>query len=770
VGTPALDALARRWRVAAFGFAAAVGVLLLWSGAGDGIDQALRNGRADLRQHPASGEVHIVEIDDRSIEAFEQWPWPRHIHAAAIDRLRRSGAALIAFDVDFSSPSQPKEDEALAAALGRAGGSVILPTFRRSGIADAAPIPSFADQSFLATANVFTETGGELRNMPYGDSVGGVPRPSLASLVAEHPGGAGELFPIDRSIDPASIPRHSMVDVVAGRVPASELAGKRILIGATAVEVGDRYTVARHGPLPGVVVQALAAETLLQGTPPTLGGAAWALGFALLMVAAGLRMRRSWTFGLAFASAPAAILLLFLAAERFLGLDLPLAPALAALLAAAGAGAAGLVAVHRREDRLVDEATGLPNLAALEQEFRATAAVTLSVARIDDFAGLLSTLGADGASKLVGRVAERLAFGASSGRIYRIDQAGLAWIEPGQAALDDRFDGIDALMRAPFPAARDVEVRTHFGVARGAGASARQLCADAGLAALHAAERGRRWQLFTPEDSRRASLRVSLLAGLDSALLRGELWNAYQPKLDLATGRIDGVEALVRWAHPERGELTPDSFIPLIERHGRAADLTLHVVAQALRDACAWSRADCPLGVAINISATLLHDQPFLHRLEETLRSGGFPAEQVTLEVTESAAMADPDAAAAALERWRKLGVGVSIDDYGTGQSSLSYLQKMPATELKIDRSFIAAMADDPRNLILVRSTIAMAHELGLGVVAEGVEDDSCLELLREMGCDRAQGYRISRPLPGDSILDFVRRSRFEPAPRRAAG
>jgi CHASE2 domain-containing sensor protein len=318
VGAPALDALARQWRVAAFGFTAAVGVLLLWSGAGDGIDQALRNGRADLRQHSASGEVHIVEIDDRSIEAFEQWPWPRHIHAAAIDRLRRSGAALIAFDVDFSSPSQPKEDEALAAALGRAGGSVILPTFRRSGIADAAPIPSFADQSFLATANVFTETGGELRNMPYGDSVGGVPRPSLASLVAEHPGGAGELFPIDRSIDPASIPRHSMVDIVAGRVPASELAGKRILIGATAVEVGDRYTVARHGPLPGVVVQALAAETLLQGTPPTLGGAGWALGLALLMAAAGLRMRRGWTFGLAFASAPAAILLLFLAAERFL--------------------------------------------------------------------------------------------------------------------------------------------------------------------------------------------------------------------------------------------------------------------------------------------------------------------------------------------------------------------------------------------------------------------------------------------------------------------
>jgi EAL domain-containing protein (putative c-di-GMP-specific phosphodiesterase class I)/CHASE2 domain-containing sensor protein len=761
---------AERWRLLALLLAGALGLALLASNAGDGVDQALANIRAGWSERAASGEVHIVAIDDRSIAAFRQWPWPRHIHAAAVDRLRESGVALIAFDVDFSSHSRPREDAAFAAALRRAGGSVILPTFRRSDAPDAAPIPQFAAESFLATANVFTQANGELRDMPFGIEVGGLPRPSLASMVAERPGEAGELFAIDRSIDPASIPRHSLSDVVAGRVPASALAGKRILIGATATEMGDRYAVARHGLLPGVVVQALAAETLLHGKPPKPGGGGAALALALLVAAAGLRMRRGAALGLVCAGGSAAMLLLPAAAESFLGLDVTVAPALAALLAAGAAGGAGLAASRRREGSFVDSGTGLPNLAALERDCRATAEVTIAFARIDDFAGLLSALGAGRASQLVRGVADRLVLGASAARIYRIDEAGLAWIEPADAQLADRFEGIHALMRSPFVAGRKVEVRTHFGVARGAGDSARQLCADAGLAALHASEQGRSWQLFSPRDSEQASWRVSLLAELDSALARGELWNAYQPKLDLRSGRVVAVEALVRWSHPERGNLLPDSFIPLVEQHGRAADLTLHVMARALEAGAGWSDGGCPLGVAVNISATLLHDQDFLERLEQLLRASALPAGKVTLEITESAAMADPDAAIFALDRWRRLGVGVSIDDYGTGQSSLAYLQSMPATELKIDRVFVAAMAKDPRNRILVRSTIAMAHELGLAVVAEGVEDEACLELLRAMGCDQVQGYLISRPIRAEAVADFVRDTAMTPpALRRAA-
>jgi len=762
--------LMERWRTLTLALAGLVGLAFAVTGAGDGLDQALKNQSAGWRQRPASGEVHIVEIDARSIAAFKRWPWPRSIHAAAVDRLRESKAALIAFDVDFSSPSDPKEDAALAAALRRAGGSVILPTFRRTNGADAAPLPQLAAESFLAAANVVTESNGELRSMPFAVEVFGSPRPSLASMVAERPGGAGEYFEIDRSIDPATIPRHSMADLVAGRISPGALAGKRILIGATAVETGDRYGVPRHGILPGVVAQALAAETLLAGTPLAPVGGGWSLALVLGLCALCLRLRRTSLFAFAFAAVGLAALFLVPPAAAWLGVDAPVAPALIALAVAAGAGAAGRAGSRRRETSLADAKTGLPNLAALELDCRAMPAATVAVARIDGFADLLSALGPDGSSNLVRAVAERLAFAASAARIYRIDEVGLAWVEPEEAELDERFDAIDAVMRAPFAAGRSVEVRTHFGAARGAGAAARQLCADAGLAALHAAERGHRWQLFTPEDLEQANWRVSLLAELDSALAGGELWNAYQPKLDLRTGRIHAVEALVRWDHPERGTLVPDSFIPLVEQHGRAADLTLHVMAQALADAAAWSAGGRKLGVAVNISATLLHDHAFLHRLEQLLQASGFPAGRITLEVTESAAMADPESAAVALEGWRRLGVGVSIDDYGTGQSSLSYLQKMPATELKIDRSFIAAMTAGPRDRILVRSTIAMAHELGLAVVAEGVEDEICLELLREMGCDQAQGYGISRPVAADCVAAFAARYSCAPMPKRKAG
>jgi EAL domain-containing protein (putative c-di-GMP-specific phosphodiesterase class I)/CHASE2 domain-containing sensor protein len=759
-----------RWRALALALAGLVGLVLAATGAGDGLDQALKNQRAGWSERPAGGEVHIVEIDARSIAAFKRWPWPRSIHAAAVDRLRESGAALIAFDVDFSTQSEPLQDAALAAALRRAGGSVILPTFRRTNGADAAPLPQLAAESFLAAANVVTESNGELRSMPFAVEVFGVPRPSLASMVAERPGDAGEFFEIDRAIDPASIPRHSMADLVAGRVPRAALAGKRVLIGATAVELGDRYGTPRHGILPGVVAQALAAETLLAGAPPAPIGGGWALALVLALSALCLRIRRTAIFTLAFAALGLGAMALLPSAALRLGLDVPVAPALAALAVAAAAGAAGRAGSRRRETSLADAKTGLPNLAALERDCGGAPAVTVAVARIDGFADLLSALGPDGTSSLVRAVADRLAFAASAVRVYRIEEAGLAWVEPEGAELEQRFESIGAVMRAPFAAGRSVEVRTHFGAARGAGGAARQLCADAGLAALHAAERGNRWRLFTPSDLERANWRVSLLAELDSALAGGELWNAYQPKLDLRTGRIHAVEVLVRWDHPERGTLAPDSFIPLVEQHGRAADLTLHVMAQALADAAGWSDGGQRLGVAVNISATLLQDHEFLHRLEQLLQASGFPADRVTLEVTESAAMADPEAAAVALEGWRKLGVGVSIDDYGTGQSSLSYLQKMPATELKIDRSFIAAMAAGPRDRILVRSTIAMAHELGLIVVAEGVEDDICLDLLREMGCDQAQGYGISRPVTAQAAADFARHYTVAPAPERKAG
>jgi EAL domain-containing protein (putative c-di-GMP-specific phosphodiesterase class I)/CHASE2 domain-containing sensor protein len=762
---PSLARLLALRRPLVLAAAAAAGLATLAAGGGGGLDAALRNVRDAIRAHPASGEIHVVEIDGKSIAEIDRWPLPRGVHAEAVDRLREAGARTIAFDVDFSNPSQPAEDAKLAAALERAGQIAILPTFRQLAGAesdrfiDTAPLPAFARHAFLAAANVMPDEDGHLRHMPYGLETLGTPRPSLAAMMAETTGESGTLFKIDYAIDPATIPRHSLSDLVAGRVPAAALKGKRVIIGATAVEVGDRFPTPRHGVLPGVVIQALAAETLLSGPPPQTASGLWPLLLAMAAIALALRgepdaRRLGW-----LGAGAAVLLVLPLAAEWRLALYIPLAPALAALAVAALLAGSAVFATRFRESAETDGGTGLANIAGLEADAARLGQVSIVVARIDGFPAIASALGPTATTALVQLMAERLRFAAGAERVYRTDEASLAWIDP-QGGASETLDGIAAMMRAAAHAGQAIDVSLHFGSASGEGGEAAQVVANAALAAAQAAKAGRRWLAFSEDHSQEAKRNLALLAELDGAMERGELWNAYQPKLDLASGRIGGVEALVRWNHPQRGLIAPDAFIPLVEEHGRAGDLTLHIIGCALEDGARWEEAGHSLHVAVNVSATLLHDSAFAESLRDLLADSRFPPERVTIEVTESAAMSSPEAAVAALGRWRELGVGVSIDDYGTGQSSLSYLQTLPATELKIDRSFVATIETEKRNAIMVRSTIALAHELGLKVVAEGVEDAACLELLRTMRCDVAQGYHIGRPMPADAMAVFLQGQR----------
>lgn len=764
-------------RALVLAFAAAAGAVTLALGGGTSLDEFLHAARAGFRLHPASGEVHIVEIDERSIAAIARWPWPRRIHGAAVDRLHAAGVRSIAFDVDFSSPSDPIEDARFAAALGRAGRTVILSTFTQQAGAgseraiEAQPIPSLAANAFLAAANVKPDRDGQLRMMPYGIDLLGAPRPSLASMLAERPGAAGASFPIDTGVDPASIPRHSLIDLLQGRVPPAALAGKRIIIGATAVELGDRFAVPRHGVLPGVVAQAMAAETLLAGTPATERSGGWALLLALLVVAGAALPRGSRALrSILFVAAAACVLLLLPSLEAWFGL-LPLGPAAAALLAGAAAGAIAGLALRHAETRLEDPETGLPNLLALERAAAGTPRLTIGVAHLANLPALVSADG-DAAPALMRMLADRLRFAAGAGRVYRADEASLAWIAASETPAADQLQAISAVLRAPL-ARHAGELRLHCGAAEGSGLEARRLAAHAGLAASSAAAAGDPFRLFTAADGEAVARGVALLADFTRHAEQGRVWIAYQPKLDLRLGRVTAVEALVRWDHPRFGTLAPDAFVPVLEENGRAGELAFHVLNRALADAAAWEAGGTILDVAVNVSASLLHDEAATASLIELIRGSGVAPGRFTLEVTETAAMADPVRAVAALEAWRTLGLGVSIDDYGTGQSSLSYLQRLPATELKIDRSFVATIATEPRNAIMVRSTIAMAHELGLEVVAEGVEDQACLSLLREMGCDLAQGWLIARAMPAAAVSTF--QPAFEPAPastglaRRAA-
>jgi diguanylate cyclase len=261
--------------------------------------------------------------------------------------------------------------------------------------------------------------------------------------------------------------------------------------------------------------------------------------------------------------------------------------------------------------------------------------------------------------------------------------------------------------------------------------------------------------LYVPELDINAPLSLSLLGDLRRALDRDELVLYYQPKADLATGQVVGVEALVRWQHPTRGLIPPANFVPLAERTGLIHPLTNFVLDEALRQCRVWIDDGLQLPVAVNMSARNLLDVNFPGLAEALLDKWRIPARMLQLEITENAMVSDPERARTCLQRLTELGVSISVDDFGTGYSSLSYLKDLPLQELKIDRSFVMDMQDHAASRVIVNSIVSLAQNLGLRVVAEGVEDQAAWSELSRLGCDVAQGYLLARPMAGSDVVGW---------------
>ncbi len=251
--------------------------------------------------------------------------------------------------------------------------------------------------------------------------------------------------------------------------------------------------------------------------------------------------------------------------------------------------------------------------------------------------------------------------------------------------------------------------------------------------------------------------RLALAGELVQAVRNGELILHYQPKLDIASGQITGFEALVRWLNPRLGILYPDTFLHLVEMNEVIHPFTRAVMDLALADKRQLHDLGYTQPVAINLSARNLVDALYVSRLADAIATHGIPHQEVELELTETALMYDPDSAVVLLQEIAAMGVNIAIDDFGTGYSSLAYLRRLPLKALKIDRSFVMGMNDNTQDAIIVRSTVALAHSLGLSVIAEGVENAETLALLKGMGCEQAQGYHLSQPLPLDTLIDWLR-------------
>lgn len=304
--------------------------------------------------------------------------------------------------------------------------------------------------------------------------------------------------------------------------------------------------------------------------------------------------------------------------------------------------------------------------------------------------------------------------------------------------------------------ALDVEASIGVAVLGEHADEAAALLARADLALAHARSHGSRVEVYSPSLERSDETRLRLLGQVRGALAAGQFRLHYQPKVDLHERRITGVEALVRWEHPELGLLPPDRFVPLIEQTALIGPLTLGVVDQALAQVAVWRRRGIALQVSVNLSARNLLDVELPERIGELLDTHGVPASDLVVEVTETSAMTDPERSIRVLHALRERGVGVSIDDFGTGNASIEYLAGLPATELKIDRSFVTSIVERERDQAIVRSTIDLARNLGLRVVAEGIETDAALDLLAAEGCEVGQGFLFSRPLPAEQLTPLL--------------
>ena len=733
-----------------------IGVLEL----GQPVDDYLRMVRNKARPQTPSGEIIIIGIDDKSLEQVGSWPWPRRNYVEILRRLEEARPNRIFFDIFFNAKANISEERDFIAALGRSKNVYLAAMLARDATSTKLrpKLPRVEYLKYAKTVSVAVKYSGfsSVRQYAYATDFGSDILPTMAAEIANIKGPPGTNFTIDYAINPEKFPFLSASDLLAGRFDAATIRGRDVIIAAASSEMGDVYYVPGQGQLNGVFVNAIAAETLKAGGTIQLG---WLLPLAIgaILAAVHLFTRRRWLGRLAIVIAISGVTIAPLLAEAN-GVFYDVMPALVLIATSSISRAWANFRQSYKVRGNINAISGLPNLNALRDD-RSAADAVLVGARVRNFAEISSSLPPKGERELVDQIVARLALGARGAQIYQGDEGIFVWATSREVADPDHLDALYALFRSPaLIDGRPIDMSVTFGTDTDNAAN-RSLANRIGatlVAADEASAEGLRWKAYDPAKLADAEWKLSLLGRLDAAIDSGEVWVAYQPQLDLKSGRISGAEALVRWSHPEKGEVSPMEFVLAAEQHNRIDKLTAFVLGDAVKMAAAFQARRLAFDVAVNISARLLEKPGLVALVRKLLTDSGLAPERLTLEVTESAAMTSGRASIRTLEEIGSLGINVSIDDYGTGYSTLEYFKKIPATEVKIDRSFVASIDRNASDRLMVRSTIELAHSLGRIVVAEGVETPEILTELTKLGCDKVQGYLIGRPMKLMNLTKLV--------------
>jgi diguanylate cyclase (GGDEF)-like protein len=428
---------------------------------------------------------------------------------------------------------------------------------------------------------------------------------------------------------------------------------------------------------------------------------------------------------------------------------------------------------QREHQAMHDRLTALPNRVMFDLQTRQALdrrepdeLVAVMLVDLDRFKEVNDTLGHGHGDELLEILADRISLLAVGDHVTvaRLGGDEFALLLRGatsEADVDHMARQVKSILETPVEIAGvliDVGASLGLAVAPRDGDDASTLLQRADVA-MYVAKAGHRGVVhYEPGDDPYSSRRLSLAADLRKAVANGEIVPHFQPITDLATGRPIAVEALARWTHPEHGVVPPDVFIPIAEQSGLIRELTFSILDQSLDRTRAWQREGFDLVVGVNLSVRCLEDDDLVGRIGRHLDRAGLEHNVLKLEVTEGTIMADPARAIAVLEDLHALGVSLAIDDFGMGFSSLNQLKRMPVAQLKIDRTFVSSLPEDRDDAVIVRSVIELGHNLGMEVVAEGVEDQNALDYLRSLGCDAVQGFHLSPPLPGEELMKWLRR------------
>ncbi len=735
--------------------AAVVGIFQI----GAPIDLIVQIAKGNIQSRAASGNVVIVAIDDKSVQELNAWPWPRRYHAQLLDKLTAAGAKEIVFDDSFETATTAEDDRAFAEALQRNGSAAILSTRfnvdtyggQKSYIY---PIMPFRFKSRIANVNFVKDDFDRVSRLPINAQINGQNIPSVSHQLAKLKSHSIETFPINFSISLDSIPIISAVDLLKERSISADLTGKAIIIGITSANNKFVMPIPGHRFVNDVYVHALGAETLSNGIPTEVS---WVLPVAISLlstISMLLMRRRLIRYSIFLIGVGTVIAFPFLISE--MNAVTEIAPALIMLAFVAMRHAWRL---YSERSSTTNSETGLPNINALARS-ALRPETAMIVAKIRNFSEIMAMLPREFYPELIASIVKRLALSAEVMELYQGDEGVFAWFVKDEdiSSVPDMVEGLHSFFLVPVQIGpHKIDISVNFGIDRTANRSSGNRYAAALLAAEEAGAAQMKWKEYDSANIQGASWKLSLASSLDEGIDKGQIWVAYQPKLDLKTNIIIGAEALARWNHPEKGEVGPADFVAAAEANDRVERLTAYIFDQAIAGAASIVAERGPFNIAINLSARVVDRKETFPMICAALARHKFDPHNLTVELTETARIADNELAVALITQLRAKGIKISIDDYGTGLANLNYISAIPADEIKIDRCFVGNLRALGNDREIVRSTIDLAHQLGRTAVAEGIEDALTLADLKSLKCDVAQGYYISKPIRIADLASLLR-------------